>query len=101
VSNHEIPALWESALDGEEGEEGEEFSDSLADQIVAQALSWYGRDPERLREATRVLAKTPYLASEPELCEVDDCQAVADPCWCGAAHCQDHPHISDMNGGKR
>jgi hypothetical protein len=26
-------------------------------------------------------------------CEVDECIAHAEPCKCGAAHCENHPHL--------
>lgn len=28
-------------------------------------------------------------------CEVDDCNRPAQPCACGAAHCDTHPHVSE------
>jgi hypothetical protein len=34
------------------------------------------------------------LVKRPEPCEVDDCDAGATPCVCGAAHCETHPHTT-------
>lgn len=33
------------------------------------------------------------LKSSRAWCEVNDCNAHAEPCKCGAAHCEDHPHL--------
>lgn len=59
MPEREPAALWESALEGGEQETGQ-----LADKIVALARSWAGDDPERLREAARILGTTPYLGEE-------------------------------------
>jgi hypothetical protein len=54
--SREIPALWEEALNGRP-----DTVDTLAGKIVALALAWAGGDPERLKQAARILARTPYL----------------------------------------
>ena len=57
MSTLEPEALWETALEGPD-------PDSLAREIVALARSWAGDDPERLREAERILAKSRYLEGQ-------------------------------------
>lgn len=57
MSTSEPEALWEQALEGPD-------TDSLADKIVALALVWAGDDPERMKEAERILAKSRYLEGE-------------------------------------
>jgi hypothetical protein len=49
--------LWEEALEGVN-------TDQLADKIVALARLWAGDDPERLRDAGQILARTEALKGE-------------------------------------
>lgn len=58
MAGREPEALWTEALEGPN-------TDLLADRIVALARSWAGNDPERLREAGRILAGTPALGEVP------------------------------------
>ncbi len=57
--NTEPAALWEEAL-----QEQEEFENRLADEIVTLARYWAADSTEQLREAERILARTPYLEGE-------------------------------------
>lgn len=57
MSGHEVPALWETALEGPD-------TDNLAAEIVILARIWAEDDADRLREAARILAQTPYLEGE-------------------------------------
>jgi hypothetical protein len=54
--NHEVPALWETAL-----QEQDYAENQLADEVTALAVHWAGGDPATLRHATCTLAATPYL----------------------------------------
>jgi hypothetical protein len=57
MPGHEPAALWEQALEGPD-------TDRLADEIVTLALNWAGGDPERLKDAEQILARTEYLKGE-------------------------------------
>lgn len=40
-----------------------------------------------------------WLSAQEQPCEMDDCGNAASPCWCGNAHCTDHPHVTVPRAG--
>lgn len=66
MPDREPGALWEEALEGPD-------TDRLADAVAALAVNWAGGDPERLKDAERILARSRYLAgSRPAQAETHD-----------------------------